>query len=104
MSGSITAFYVTAIALYLIATLFFGNTVRDKHSKSGKGKSGTYGIIITILGFASHIVYFILRSIDREHTPISNMFEFVTLLGISIVYEFINLYFIYRTDILGLFA
>src|SRR5699024_2008009 len=104
MSGSITAFYDTAIALYLIATLFFGNTVRDKHGKSGKGKSGTYGIIITILGFDSHIVYFVLRWIAGVHAPVSNMFEFVTFLGISIVFAFIILYFIYRTDILGLFA
>lgn len=104
MSGSITAFYVTAIALYLIATLFFGNTVRDKHSKSGKGKSGRYGIILTILGFASHVIYFILRWIAGGHAPVSNMFEFVTFLGISIVFAFIILYFIYRADILGLFA
>src|SRR5699024_1523435 len=101
---SITTFYIIAIALYLVATLFFGNTIRDKHSKSGQGKSGTYGIVLTIIGFASHIVYFILRWIAGGHAPVSNMFEFVTFLGISIVLAFIILYFIYRADILGLFA
>src|SRR5699024_6694585 len=104
MSTSITTFYIIAIALYLVATLFFGNTIRDKHSKSGQGKSGTYGIVLTIIGFASHIVYFILRWIAGGHAPVSNMFEFVTFLGISIVLAFIILYFIYRADILGLFA
>src|SRR5690625_2285452 len=104
MSTSITTFYIIAIAFYLVATLFFGNTVRDKHSKSRKGKSGTIGIVLTIIGFASHIVYFILRWIAGGHAPVSNMFEFVTFLGMSIVLAFIILYFIYRADILGLFA
>lgn len=104
MSASITTFYIIGIVLYLIATLFFANTVRDKQSQSGKGKSGTYGIVSTILGFAAHMVYFILRWIAGGHAPVSNMFEFVTFLGISIVLAFIILYFIYRADVLGLFA
>lgn len=104
MSTSITVFYIIAIALYLVATLFFGNTVRDKHSKSKQGESGRIGIILTLVGFVSHIVYFILRWIAGGHAPVSNMFEFVTFLGMSIVFAFIILYFIYRVDILGLFA
>src|SRR5690625_2901191 len=99
MSTSITTFYIIAIAFYLVATLFFGNTVRDKHSKSRKGKSGTIGIVLTIIGFASHIVYFVLRWIAGGHAPVSNMFEFVTFLGMSIVLAFIILYFIYRADV-----
>lgn len=104
MSASITVFYVVAIALYLVATLFFGNTVRDKHSKAQKGKSGKIGITLTIIGFISHVTYFILRWIASGHAPVSNMFEFVTFLGMSIVMAFIILYFIYRVEILGLFA
>src|SRR5690625_6684285 len=98
MSTSITTFYVIGIVLYLVATLFFANTVRDKRSKSGAGKSGTYGIVITIIGFISHLIYFILRWIAGGHAPVSNMFEFVTFLGISIVLAFIILYFIYRSE------
>lgn len=104
MSSMITTFYVIGIALYLVATLFFGNTLRDKHSKSKKGKSGKIGIVITVIGFISHIVYFVLRWIAGGHAPVSNMFEFVTFLGICIVLAFIILYFIYRIDILGLFS
>lgn len=104
MSGSIAAFYVIGIVLYLIATLFFGNTIRDKKSKEKQNKSGKIGFIITVLGFISHIVYFILRWIAGGHAPVSNMFEFVTSLGISVVLAFIILYLIYRIDILGLFA
>ncbi len=104
MSGSIAAFYVIGIVLYLIATLFFGNTIRDKKSKEKQNKSGKIGFIITVLGFISHIVYFILRWIAGGHAPVSNMFEFVTFLGLSVVLAFIILYLIYRIDILGLFA
>lgn len=104
MSSMITTFYVIGIVLYLVATLFFGNTLRDKHSKSKKGKSGKIGIVITVIGFISHIVYFVLRWIAGGHAPVSNMFEFVTFLGICIVLAFIILYFIYRIDILGLFS
>src|SRR5699024_12270684 len=35
---------------------------------------------------------------------VSNMFEVVSLLGMIIVFAFIILYFIYKLDILGLFA
>lgn len=104
MSASITTFYIIAIAIYLVATLFFANTVRDKHSKAQKGKSGKIGITLTIIGFASHMVYFVLRWIAGGHAPVSNMFEFVTFLGISIVLAFIILYFVYKIDILGVFA
>lgn len=104
MSTSIAVFYTVAIALYLFATLFFGNTVRDKQSKSKKGRSGKIAITLTLIGFASHLVYFILRWIAGGHAPVSNMFEFVTFLGMSIVLAFIILYFIYKVDILGLFA
>src|SRR5699024_12371192 len=99
-------FYVLSIVLYLVATLFFGATVRDKH-KHGKVKStkaGKIGITLTIIGFSTHIFYFILRWIASEHAPVSNMFVFVTFLGMSIVFAFIILYFIYKLDILGLFA
>src|SRR5699024_11575582 len=51
-----------------------------------------------------HIVYFILRWIASGHASVSNMFEFVSFLGMSIVFAFIILYFIYKLDILGLFA
>src|SRR5690625_2863901 len=106
MSTGILVFYVLSIVLYLVATLFFGETVRDKH-KHGKVKStkaGKNGITLTIIGFATHIIYFILRWIASGHAPVSNMFEFVTFLGMSIVFAFIILYFIYKLDILGLFA
>ncbi|HLR54052.1 MAG TPA: c-type cytochrome biogenesis protein CcsB [Pseudogracilibacillus sp.] len=100
-----TALYI-AFILYLVATLFFGATIKDKRTAdmSKKGVAGTIGISVTILGFLAQLVYFITRWVAGGHAPVSNMFEFVTFLGMSLVLGFIILYFIYRLGVLGLFA
>ncbi|WP_303700136.1 c-type cytochrome biogenesis protein CcsB [Lentibacillus sp. CBA3610] len=94
----------TAFVLYLIATFFFGATIRQKNKRTKKGISGKIGITLTIVGFLAQIVYFITRWMASGHAPVSNMFEFVTFFGMSLVLAFIVLYFIYKLDILGLFA
>ncbi len=104
VSVSSTALY-SAFVLYLIATVFFGATIRDKRTTDGKFQiSGTIAISLTILGFIAQLVYFITRWIAGGHAPVSNMFEFVTFLGMSLVLAFIIIYFIYRLNVLGLFA
>ncbi len=95
----------SAFILYLIATLFFGATIRqEKGEKNQKGKAGTIAISITILGFLAQLGYFITRWIASGHPPLGNMFEFSTFLGMAMVLGFIIIYFIYRLGFLGLFA
>src|SRR5690625_6216565 len=87
VSVSSTALY-SAFVLYLIATVFFGATIRDKRTTDGKFKiSGTIAISLTILGFIAQLVYFITRWIAGGHAPVSNMFEFVTFLGMSLILD-----------------
>lgn len=100
---SSTALYA-AFIIYLVATLFFGATIRDKKSRGKKGYAETIAITMTIIGFLAQLVYFVTRWIASGHAPVSNMFEFVTFLGMSLVLAFIIIYFIYRLSILGLFA
>jgi len=104
-SISSIALYI-AFIVYLIATLFFGATIRDKRTAntSKKNISGNIGIALTIIGFIAQLVYFITRWIAGGHVPVSNMFEFVTFLGMSLVLGFIIIYFYYRLGVLGLFA
>ena len=104
-SISSTALF-TAFIVYLIATLFFGATIKDKRTSytSKKGIAGTIAITLTIIGFIAQLVYFITRWIAGGHAPVSNMFEFVTFFGMSLVLAFIIIYFIYRLSVLGLFA
>lgn len=96
----------TAFILYLVATVFFAASIRDKHKTTAtkKSKAGNIGIGLTIIGFIAQLVYFITRWIASGHAPVSNMFEFVTFLGMSLVLGFIIIYFYYRLSVLGLFA
>ncbi|AOV08095.1 c-type cytochrome biogenesis protein CcsB [Sporosarcina ureilytica] len=91
---------------YLIATLFFGGAVKGAKSQAsyGNSRSGTIGIVITIIGFLTHVGYFITRWMASGHAPVSNMFEAVTALGMMLVAAFILLYYLYKTPSLGLFA
>src|SRR5690625_2862095 len=94
----------TAFAFFSIATIMFGVTIKDKKQQRNKGIAGTIAISITIIGFVAQLLYFITRWIAAGHAPVGNMFEFMTFLGMSIVLAFIIIYFIYRLNILGLFA
>ncbi|MGP4060132.1 c-type cytochrome biogenesis protein CcsB [Halobacillus sp. H74] len=92
-----------AFFIYLIATFFFGGTIRDK--KKGKSKvAGNIGITLTVIGFLSQVGYFFTRWVASGHAPVSNLFEYTTFFGMMLVFAFIVLYFIYRVDLLGLFA
>ncbi|RLL48170.1 c-type cytochrome biogenesis protein CcsB [Oceanobacillus piezotolerans] len=100
---SSTALFI-AFLLYLIATLFFGATIRDKRTDNKKGIAGKVAITLTIIGFISQLVYFITRWMVTGHAPVSNLFEFTTFLGMALVLGFIILYAYYRLSFLGLFA
>ncbi len=91
---------------YLIATLFFGGAVKGAKSEATykHNRWGNIGLIITIIGFLTHLGYFITRWIASGHAPVSNMFEFTTAFGMALVGAFILLFYIYRTPSLGLFA
>lgn len=103
ISISSTMLY-TSFVLYLIATGFFAATIKDKRSADNEGIAGKIGIWLTIIGFVAQLIYFVTRWIASSHAPVSNMFEFVTFLGMSLVLGFIIIYYIYRLNILGLFA
>lgn len=95
----------TAFILYLIATIFFGATIRQKKNERRKRtKAGTIGITITIIGFIAQLVYVITRWMASGNPPVSNMFEFMTFLGMCMVLAFIIIYFYYKLTSLGLFA
>ncbi|AMQ06904.1 MULTISPECIES: c-type cytochrome biogenesis protein CcsB [Sporosarcina] len=91
---------------YLVATLFFGGAVKGAKSEASykNNRWGKIAITITVIGFITHVGYFITRWIASGHAPVSNMFEFTTAFGMMLVGAFILLYYLYRTPSLGLFA
>lgn len=105
---SITAFsaamlYVS-IGFYSVATIIFGFSIKGHDTKERKNITGTIAIWLTKIGLAAQISYFVTRWIASGHAPLGNMFEFVTFLGMSIVLAFIIIFYMYRLNVLGLFA
>ncbi|PWU68610.1 c-type cytochrome biogenesis protein CcsB [Gracilibacillus dipsosauri] len=94
----------SAFIIYLIATLLFAATIKDKRKEKTFTKLHLIAISTTIIGFLAQLGYFFTRWAASGHAPVSNMFEFVTFFGMMLVLAFIILYFIYRIELLGLFA
>ncbi|MBY0122544.1 c-type cytochrome biogenesis protein CcsB [Bacillus sp. S/N-304-OC-R1] len=93
--------------LYLVATVFFAGAIKDKKGKQlekGPNKWAKLAIFITIIGFIAQLGYFITRWIAAGHAPVSNLFEFTTFFGMSLVGAFIVIYLIYKTPMLGAFT
>ncbi len=65
---------------------------------------GRFGFVFSIAAFLAAIGYFITRWVVTGHAPVSNMFEYMTFLGITIGLAFIIIYAIYRSNVLGLFT
>ncbi len=96
-----------AFILYLVATVFFGGSIKQKKGSNQQEKPNNWakiGIVITIIGFVAQLGYFILRWIAGGHAPVSNLFEFTTFFGMALVGAFIVIYFVYKTPLLGLFT
>ncbi|WP_431029626.1 c-type cytochrome biogenesis protein CcsB [Lysinibacillus sp. LZ02] len=95
-----------AFMCYLIATFLFGGAIKPAKANVPKraGKWGTLAIAITIIGFLSHLGYFITRWMYTGHAPVSNMFEFTTAFGMFLVFSFIIIYSMYKVSALGVVA
>ena len=95
--------YLAFIA-YLVASIVFGGAVKGNKEGSFKseGRWGNIAFIITIIGFLSHLGYFITRWVATGHAPLSNMFEFTTAFGMTLVGGFIIIYLLYKTPVLGM--
>lgn len=105
-----SSFLLVAFIVYCIAMIGFvigitgQKSVRATDPKSDGLRWGKMGFGLTILGFLSHMTFFFTRWAEAGHIPTSNMFEFMTFLGMMIVLAFIVLYLIYRAHALGVFA
>ncbi|MFD1030899.1 c-type cytochrome biogenesis protein CcsB [Metaplanococcus flavidus] len=95
--------YVAFIA-YLIASIVFGGAVKGNKEGSFKseGRWGNIAFIVTVIGFLAHLGYFITRWVATGHAPLSNMFEFTTAFGMTLVGGFIIIYSLYKTPVLGM--
>lgn len=99
-----STFLYIAFFAYLIATFVFGGAVKGNKQGTYTSESrwGKTAFIITILGFLSNLAYFFTRWGATGHPPLSNMFEFTTAFGMTLVGGFLILYVLYKTPILGM--
>lgn len=95
--------YVAFFA-YLVAAIVFGGAVKGNKEGSFKseGRWGKIAFIITVTGFIANLGYFFTRWGATGHAPLSNMFEFTTAFGMTLVAGFIVIYALYKTPIVGM--
>ncbi|MBM7838261.1 cytochrome c-type biogenesis protein CcsB [Alkalihalobacillus xiaoxiensis] len=97
-----------AFFAYLTATVFFAFSLskQRKEESSSHTKSSKWGISFVLLGLVLSLGYFFARWSVSGHAPVSNMFEYMTTLGIAMALAFTIIYFIYpsRADVTGLFT
>ncbi|MEK3914967.1 cytochrome c biogenesis protein CcsA [Paenibacillus sp. FSL H7-0331] len=94
--------YNLAFLMFVIAIL--GRKWAQDNPIEHTRKWGNYAIGATIIGLAGHAGFFFTRWYEAGHIPTSNMYEFMTFLGMMIIVAFIVVYFIYRAPVLGVFA
>ncbi|MCZ8512898.1 cytochrome c biogenesis protein CcsA [Paenibacillus filicis] len=105
-----STFLLIAFCIYCVSLLVFVIGITGKKSlqvdnpEAYVKKWGNAGFALTILGFASQATYFFTRWAEAGHIPNSNMYEFMTMLGMMIVLAFIIVFLIYRAPVLGIFA
>lgn len=91
-----------AFILYLFGTVAFAGSIKER--KKTAHNWARAGFIITVSGFLCQIGYFVTRWIAAGHAPVSNLFEFTTFFGMMMVFAFLIIYTIYRTNLLGVFT
>lgn len=104
-----SALLLTAFFIYCIAFIFFVVSVTgsrwaaadpERHVR----KWSAVGFVLAVLGFGAQVGFFFTRWIAAGHIPVSNMFEFMTFLGMMIAAAFLIVYLIYRKPGLGAFS
>lgn len=91
--------YIVTMIVFSMATHF-----ENKQDNEKTKKWGWIGYSLASAGFLSQLGYFITRWMIAGHAPVSNMFEYTTFLGMTIIFAFLVLYLIYKKPILGLFT
>ncbi|CAG7611909.1 Cytochrome c biogenesis protein CcsA [Paenibacillus solanacearum] len=103
-------FLLVAFIVYALALIGFVIAITGKKSvmvtdPEAYGKRwGNIGLLLTVIGFLSHLAFFFTRWAEAGHIPTSNMYEFMTFLAMMIVLAFIIVFLLYRTPVLGIFA
>ncbi|GLX69027.1 cytochrome c biogenesis protein CcsA [Paenibacillus glycanilyticus] len=101
--------FIVAFFLYCFAFLFYVVTIAgkkwsnrdpEKHEK----RWSRISFVTSTLGLIAHLTFFFTRWFGSGQIPTSNMYEFITFLGMAIMIAFTVVYAIYRKPLLGMFS
>jgi ABC-type transport system involved in cytochrome c biogenesis permease subunit len=104
-----STFLLIAFIIYNVSFLVYvlaiagkrwSNRDPDEHQR----RWSRVGFGLSVAGFVCHAVYFFTRWYSGGHIPTSNMYEFMTFLGMMIILAYLIVFLIYRTPVLGVFA
>jgi len=104
-----STFLLIAFFVYLAAFLLFvlsitGKKWSNRDPEQHQKQWGFVAFLTSVVGFACQVTFFFTRWAEGNHIPTSNMYEFMTFLGMMIMFAFLIVYLIYRTPVLGVFA
>ncbi|AJY77207.1 cytochrome c biogenesis protein CcsA [Paenibacillus beijingensis] len=101
--------FIFAFFLYCFAFLFYvvaiaGKKWNNRNAADHERRWGRIAFATAGAGLGGHLLFFFTRWAGGGHIPTSNMYEFMTFLGMAIMVAFIIIYLLYRKPILGMFA
>lgn len=101
--------FIVAFFLYCFAFMFYviaiaGKKWSNRDPLQHEKRWGRTAFITSSLGLASHLTFFFTRWAGSGQIPTSNMYEFMTFLGMAIMIAFTIVFAIYRKALLGMFA
>ncbi|WP_377888747.1 c-type cytochrome biogenesis protein CcsB [Alkalihalobacillus sp. R86527] len=98
------SFFIYFAASLVFAISLLGKKWRKSDEVTHAKKWGRGGFILSGIGFLFQLGYFITRWIAAGHAPVSNLFEFTTFFGMAMVFAFLLIYAIYKSNVIGVFA
>ncbi|MFD0586864.1 cytochrome c biogenesis protein CcsA [Paenibacillus sp. GCM10027627] len=103
--------FIVAFFLYCFAFLFYviaiaGKKWSNRDPLEHEKRWGKIAFAVSSLGLAAHLTFFFTRWIGSplKQIPTSNMYEFMTFLGMAIMVAFTIVHFMYKKPLLGMFA
>ena len=100
----IVAFFLYCAAFVGFAVAIAGRRWSNRDVQAHTRRWSRIGFALAALGWLAHLTFFFTRWIGGGHIPTSNMYEFMTFLGMVAMFAFIIVYLIYRSPYLGAFA
>lgn len=101
--------FIFAFALYCFAFIGYavavvGKRWSNRDAEHHNKRWGRIAFALALLGWLGHLAFFVTRWIGSGHIPTSNMYEFMTFLGMAMMFAFFVVYLIYRNTLLGAFT